>query len=388
MLSRGATLAMAVASGVTVANVYLNQPLLAAMARDFGVTEQAAGLVATASQVGYALGILLIVPLGDVLPVRRLVAALLAVVAVALAGAAFAPGILWLSLASLLISASTVVPQILMPVAAALAPPGQQAAALGRVQAGLASGIILSRTVSGSVGAALGWRSVYLLAAPLMLALCFVLPRLLPATERKAQLRYGALLRSLGGLFLAEPALRLSCFLGATVFGAFSAFWTTLVFFLEAPPYRMGSDGVAILSLLGVAGIIAASFASGVADRYGTRFAAAAALAAGLVAWLIVWTSGDRWWTLVIGVNLLNVASTVNQITNQSRVFALRPEARSRLNTVYMVCTFAGGAAGSSLGALAWSLAGWGGVCAFGVTLVGLASLAIARRSPTHVGAG
>lgn len=377
-LTGGTTLALSAACGFTVANVYINNPLLAEIAREFGVSEQHAGLVATASQIGYVLGILFIVPLGDVIPVRRLVTALLAIVACALAAASAAPSMALLYAAQCLISASTVVPQILMPFAASLAPPGQQARVLGRVQAGLASGIVLARAVAGIVCTQFGWRAAYAVAAPIMLGLLLVLPRRLPLREPTAPVRYRELIVSLGRLFLSEPALRLSGLLGGCVFGAFSAFWTTLAFFLERPPYEMGPTGVGLIAVLSVAGTIGPAFVTGIADRYGTRFANAIGIACALVGWATLWTLGGNWWCLLAGINLVSAGSTFNQIANQTRIFALLPEARSRLNTVYMVCTFSGGALGAWLGTLAWTLFGWNGVCGVSTALILVAAAALA----------
>jgi predicted MFS family arabinose efflux permease len=376
-LPSGTLAVIAVACALTVANVYINQPLLAAIAREFAVSEREAGLVATASQVGYGIGILFVVPLGDIAPVRRLIGILLAATGAALAAAAFAPGIAALSLFSLCIGAATVVPQILMPLAASLAPPGRQGQVIGWVQTGLVSGIVLARALAGYVGDLLGWRAVYILSAASMLALLVLLPGRLPPRADRPGLGYGALMRSLGTLFFAEPMLRLSCLLGALVFGGFSAFWTTVIFFLELPPYVWGPTGVAILSLAGAPATVLGGRFGSVIDRRGTGFASALALAAAFAGYAVCGAFGANLGALVLGASLLNLASTLNQISNQARIFRLRPDARSRLNTVYMVCAFTGGALGSFLGAWAWARLGWWGVNGVGLLAIGGAAAAL-----------
>jgi predicted MFS family arabinose efflux permease len=373
---------MAVACGITVANLYYSQPLLAEMARQFGVSPRHMGIVSALTQIGYALGLLFFVPLGDVLERRRLILVMLGGSIVALAAVALAPGFAWLAVASLFLGAATVTPQMIVPLAAGLTPPEQRGAVVGRVMSGLLIGILVSRTVSGLVGARLGWRSIYWIAAVTSPLLAILLRRVLPLSRGSVQMSYSQLLRSLGRLFLKEPLLRDSCIFGAAGFGAFSAFWTTLAFFIAAPPYGYGSSAAGLFGLAGAAGAMAAPVAGRLADARGPRLAIGAALVIMLLSYAVLAALGYQLWGLILGVILLDLGAQSNQISNQARIYSLPAEAHNRLNTIYMVSFFIGGAAGSWLGALAWSRWGWNGTCAVGAGLliIGLVRYLVALR--------
>ena len=364
---------MAGASGLIVANLYYIQPLLAAIAQDFGVPEGQAGGVATLGQLGYALGLLLVVPLGDRLDRRGLIVGTLLAVAGALALVALAPGLGWLALASFAVGATTVAAQIIVPLAASLAGPFERGRVVGTVMSGLLLGILLARTVSGAVGAHFGWRAMYVLAAALMLGLALLLRLSLPADPPRGELRYLALLGSLWELLRTQPVLREASLFGGLVFGAFSAFWVTLAFLLAGPPYGYGSEVAGLFGLVGVAGALAASAAGRLADRVDARRTSGAAMLIALASYAVFWLLGDRLWGLVLGVVLLDLGVQAAHISNQTRVYSLIPEARSRLNTVYVVAYFIGGSLGSALGTLAWSRLGWGGVCAVGALMLAAA---------------
>jgi predicted MFS family arabinose efflux permease len=379
-LSRGTVWVLAVASGLTVANLYYNQPLLREMGRSVGTSGGRAGLFSALAQVGYALGLLLFVPLGDIRERRGLILALLAAVTVALVAVAVAPGAIWLAAASLALGATTVTPQVIVPLAAGLAPPGERGRVVGTVMSGLLIGILLSRTVSGFVGFYLGWRAMFWIAAALMAALAVTLRLLLPPSHARARLSYGQVLRSLPGLF-REPVLRQSCLFGAAGFAAFSAFWTTLAFFLDGPPYHLGSDAAGLFGLAGVAGALAAPVSGRVADRRSPRLAIGGGLAVMLLAFAVFWLFGTSLWGLIAGVILLDLGAQSSHIANQARVYGLPAEAHNRLNTAYMVCFFVGGSAGSALATWAWGLAGWPGACGVGAAalLAGLGAFVVTR---------
>src|SRR3954471_860089 len=272
MLRRRTLWAMAVGCGLAVANLYYAQPLLADMGRYFGTTDRRMGLVAMLSQVGYALGLLLFVPLGDRLERRSFILTMLGAVTVALLGVAVAPSFAWLSAASLAVGVTTITPQLLVPFAAHLADPEERGRVVGTVMSGLLIGILAARTISGLVGEYLGWRAMYGVAAAVMVALALAMRALLPRSQPEdSGMSYLGLLRSIGGLLREEPVLRQSCLFGAMSFGAFSAFWTTLAFFLARPPYEYGSDVVGLFGLIGIAGAVAASVAGRLADRYHPR---------------------------------------------------------------------------------------------------------------------
>ncbi|MFY0521873.1 MFS transporter [Archangium gephyra] len=371
---------MAAAAGLSVANLYYHQPLLGDIGRTFQASDRALGLIPTVSQVGYALGLLLIVPLGDSLERRRIIVIMSALVSLALVGVAVAPDLPWMVAASGLVGVTTVVPQLLVPFAANLAPAASRGRVVGTVMSGLLIGILLSRTASGFLGVRFGWRAMFWIAAALMLVLTGVLRLTLPKQPVSATLPYPALLRSLGGLVREEPVLRLHSLLGALTFGGFSAFWATLALHLQAMPQHYGPQVAGLFGVVGVAGAVAAPLAGRYADVRGDRRINALAIGILLLSFGVLGVGGQWLWGLALGVILLDLGAQANHISNQTRVYALRPEARNRLNTVYMVTYFAGGATGAWLGSLAWSLWGWSGVCAVGaaMALMGLVALGLA----------
>ena len=240
---------------------------------------------------------------------------------------------------------------------------------------GLLIGILAARTVGGLVGEYAGWRAMYGLAAAVMIALALALKKLLPRSQPEhSGMSYLGLLRSIGGLLRDEPVLRQSCLFGAMSFGAFSAFWTTLAFHLAGPPFNYASGVVGLFGLVGIVGALAAPLAGRLADRRSPRWAIGAGLACVLLAYVVLYGAGGTLWGLVLGVILLDLGAQSAHISNQSRIYAIRPEARSRMNTAYMVAYFVGGAAGSYGGAWGWGLAGWQGVCivGLGMTVAGL----------------
>jgi predicted MFS family arabinose efflux permease len=367
---------LAVACAMSVANLYYSQPLLADIARSFSVSEGAVGFIATLTQLGYAVGLLFIIPLGDSFDRRNLITITLVAVTIALVGTALAPFIGLLAIASFAVGVTTIVPQVIIPFAASLAPEQSRGRVVGTVMSGLLIGVLLARTVSGFVGAHLGWRAMYWIAAALMVLLALVLRLLLPREEPRTSMSYLRLLRSLWDLTRTEAVLRETSIFGGLAFGAFSVFWVTLVFFLGTPPYHFGSEVAGLFGLVGVAGALAASIVGKLADRIDARIITGIMLTTALLAFLVFWTLGHMLWGLIIGVILLDLGTQGAQISNQTRVYSLNPAARSRLNTVYMVSYFVGGSLGSLLGAYAWSIARWEGVCSVG-TLLLIVALAI-----------
>ncbi|QBD83536.1 MFS transporter [Ktedonosporobacter rubrisoli] len=357
---------MALACGLTAANLYYSQPILVDMGKSFAVSVDQMGIIATLGQLGYAAGLLFIVPLGDSYNRRSLIVGSLIAVTLALIAMALAPNVTLLAVASLLVGITTVVPQIIIPFAASLAPAHERGRVLGIVMSGLLIGILLARTVSGFISAQLGWQAVYWLAAALMVLLTVILRFMLPADHPQTSMSYPQLLRSLWGLLRQEPVLRETCVMGAMVFGAFSAFWVTLAFFLETPPYHYGSAVAGAFGLVGVVGALAASFVGKLADRIEARRIIGMAVLIVLLAFGIFELFGHALWGLIVGVILLDLGAQSNQVSNQARIYSLNPLARNRINTVYMVAFFVGGSLGSVLGSYGWSIAGWTGVCLVG----------------------
>ncbi len=361
---------LSVACAMSVANLYYNQPLLADIGHAFSVSESAVGFIATLAQLGYAIGLLFIVPLGDSFDRRNLITFTLFAVTLSLIATAFAPSIVFLAVASFAVGVTTIVPQIIIPFAASLAHPRQRGQVVGTVMSGLLIGILLARTVSGFIGAQFGWRAMYWIAAAMMILLTVMLRVLLPKEQPRTRMSYSRLLRSLWDLLRTEPVLRETSIFGGLVFAAFSVFWVTLVFFLGTPPYHFGSEVAGLFGLVGVAGALAASLTGKLSDRIDARIMTGVMIVLTLLAFIVFWFLGHMLWGLILGVILLDLGTQGAHISNQTRVFSLSAEARSRLNTVYMVFYFVGGSLGSLLGAYGWSVARWTGVCTVGTLLL------------------
>lgn len=370
---------LAVAAAATVANLYYNQPLLAALRGSFGATQEAMGRVPMLTQLGYGFGMLTLVPLGDRLERRRLIVAMTVVAGLVLVGVSLSPSLGWLTALSFVLGLATMVPQLIVPYAATAAAPHERGRVVGTVMSGLLIGILLSRTVSGFVGARFGWRAMYGAAAVLMMALSIALAAILPAQRPARAVPVRELYASLVTLARREPVLRLHAALGALTFAGFSVFWSTLAFHLAALPGRYGSQVVGLFGVVGVVGALAAPLVGRFADRRDPRLVNGVAIGAVLASFGVLAAFGSSLVGIGAGVVLLDLGAQSNHISNQTRIFSLDPALRSRLNTVYMVTYFAGGALGSWLGAVGWARAGWLGVCAIGAALAALAFAVFAR---------
>ncbi|MFI0773481.1 MFS transporter [Streptomyces sp. NPDC021212] len=382
-VGRKLPLIMALACGVSVANIYFPQALTPLIAHGLGIAPATAAVVATVTQLGYAAGIFLLVPLGDRLPRRPLITGLLAVTGLALLAAGLAPATGPLLAAGTVVGVATVVPQLLLPMAAGLVEPDRRGSVIGTLQAGLIGGILLARTFGGVLGEHLGWRAPYVVAAALTGLLAVVLGFALPATAPAVRDRYPTLLADTLRMLRGERELRRSVYFQVTVFGGFSAAWTALALLVTGPTYGMGTQAVGLLALIGAGSMFCAPAAGRWVDRLGAdrvnlwcvlaAIAAAAVLTAGSLGGAVGLVA------LAAGLLLLDVAVQCGQVANQARIFALRPDARSRLNTGYMTCSFLGGSAGSWLGTRAYVQLGWGAVCAL-IAVAALLALATSRR--------
>ncbi|MGO9961769.1 MAG: MFS transporter [Solirubrobacteraceae bacterium] len=365
-ISRGLVLLLAITCGAAVANLYYAQPLLHTLAGAFGVAEGTAGFLVTVSQIGYVIGLALLVPLGDLRERRGLITITLVLTAVALIVAAAAPGIAVFGAAIGVAGITSTVAQVIVPMSSSLAAPDERGQVVGTVMSGLLIGILLARTVSGVVAATLGWRTVFWLAAVVMLVLAVTLRRALPRIPPTSALSYGGLLRSVLALIAAEPVLRQRMVVGALCFGCFSALWTSLAFLLSGAPYHYGNAVIGLFGLAGVAGAAAATGVGRLADRGHGAEATTAAILITFVSWAILAAGRASVIALIVGIALLDLGVQGAHISNQSAIYSLSPEARSRLTTAYMVAYFLGGAIFSALTAALYASAGWTGVCVLG----------------------
>ncbi len=387
---------LGVCCAVGVSSLYYCQPLLPAMGQTFGVNAAKAGLVAVATQVGYAIGLLCFVPLGDMLERRALMTKFYAAVAVALFCVAAAPTLPLLILASAIMGALACVTHIALPIAPDLAEPKERGKVIGIVMTGLLLGVLLARTFAGWINdlselvtqRIAGWRVVFALAGVISLGFSFAMPRVMPLLPPKQSLSYGQAMRSLWTVFREEPLLRESCLMGALVFGSFSIFWNTFAFMLGA--HGLGAGVAGSFGLVGAGGAMIAGSAGKIADRRGPRYVMSLALAFLAASYLQIFATeklagsaqsvghlrfAPYLASLAFAVILLDIGAQASQIANQTRIFALRPEARSRINTVYMVSYFTGAAISSALSTLAWTHFGVNGICALAALLIAAAVL-------------
>jgi predicted MFS family arabinose efflux permease len=375
-------LLMAVTCGAAVANLYYAQPLLHTIAHAFKISNGTAGLLVTVTQIGYVLGLALLVPLGDLLDRRKLITAMLIVAAAAQVLAAVAPGFDVFAAALGVAGVCAAVAQIIVPMASSLAPEAERGRVVGKVMSGLLIGILLARTVSGLVAAAFGWRTVFGLAAASMVLLAAVLWRALPSVRSSAEMGYGALLRSVLALVREQPVLRQRMALGAVGFGCFSVLWTSLSFLLSGPHYHYGNASIGLFGLAGVAGAAIAPIAGRLADRGHGRLAATAALVILLCSWGLLALGRSSVLALIAGIVVLDLGVQGLQISNQSTIYALHADARSRLTTAYIVAMFLGGAAMSAVTSALYASNGWESVCVLGAatSAVGLLLWLVTER--------
>jgi predicted MFS family arabinose efflux permease len=381
MAGRWALPFLGVACAVGVGSIYYNQPLLLVMGKTFGRDARSMELVAVATQLGYAAGILCFVPLGDVAERRALMMRMYAAVSVALLLTALAQGLAWMIVASTLVGLMAAVTHVVLPMAPDLVPQEERGKAIGTVMTGLLLGILLARTFAGWLARLGGWRSVYVVAAVMNLAFVPIMYRAMPRMEPRVSLSYRQAMRSLWTLFRTEPLLREAGVLGALTFGSFSCFWTTLAYMLDSH-YGMGPGVAGTFGVVGAAGALIAPFAGWLADTRGTRFVVTMAgmvLTASYL-WLLVtegWHISTAWHmaALAVGVIVLDIGAQMMQVSNQTRIFGLGSEVRSRLDTVYMTMYFAGGAVGSAMAGWAWWRWGWNGVCTLALLLIGVAGI-------------
>jgi predicted MFS family arabinose efflux permease len=372
---------LGLACAVGVSSIYYNQPLLLEMRETFLTTPAHIGLVAMATQIGYAAGLLFFVPLGDIRERRWLIMRLFGGVALALLLVAFAPTLQVLIIASALAGAMASVTHVVLPLASELVPQGGRGMAIGTVMTGLLLGILLARTFAGWVGHIYGWRSVFVFAAIINLAFIPILRAVMPVLPSKERLKYDKVMMSLWTLFREQVLLRESCLIGALAFASFSCFWTTFVFLLGSH-YQLSSGVAGTFGLVGAAGAFVAPFAGRKCDELGSRYGLTIGISTLAASYLMLW-AGEAASVprlvhiaiLIVGVVVLDVGAQITQVANQARIFGLMPSARSRVDTVYMTIYFSGGALGSWLSSKVWTRWQSNGVFYLALCFIALAAI-------------
>lgn len=373
-----ARLGLTLIAGGAVANIYYNQPLLGMIVAEFG--DRAALWVPTTALVGYGLGIVGLVPLGDALPRRRLIVLQCLGLCLALLGVGLSGNLATLALAHLFVGILASAAQQAVPFAAELAPDSSRGRVVGQVMTGLLTGILLARTASGFLGAHLGWRPVFLIASGVALAMAAIAAATLPQTPQTQRLRYGALMASIIDLARTKPVLRTASLSQGLLFAGFNAFWATLALLVEGPPFGLTAAGAGMFGVIGVCGAFVAPLSGRFTDRSGAKPVVLGGSLLVALAFVVLWAAGS--WSLVavaIGVLFIDIGMNGALIANQTRAYALVPGARGRINTVLFTTVFVFAAVGAYAGSQAFLLVGWPGVCAVGLVFSALAVLVAAR---------
>ncbi|AHY10039.1 MULTISPECIES: MFS transporter [Citrobacter] len=368
-LSPSLILLMSIATGLAVASNYYAQPLLDTIARNFSLSASTAGFIVTAAQLGYAAGLLFLVPLGDMFERRMLIVSMTLLAAGGMLITASSQSLGMLILGTALTGLFSVVAQILVPLAATLATPDKRGKVVGTIMSGLLLGILLARTVAGLLANLGGWRTVFWVASILMALMAIALWRGLPKMKSDTHLNYPQLLGSVFSLFTHDKLLRTRAMLGCLTFANFSILWTSMAFLLAAPPFNYSEGMIGLFGLAGAAGALGARPAGGFADKGKSHLTTTVGLLLLLLSWLAIWLGHTSVPMLIIGILVLDLTVQGVHITNQTVIYRIHPDARNRLTAGYMTSYFIGGAAGSLISASAWQHAGWAGVCLAGTTV-------------------
>lgn len=371
-LSPALILLMSVATGLAVASNYYAQPLLDTIARAFDLSASSAGFIVTAAQLGYATGLLFLVPLGDMFERRMLIVSMTLLAAGGMLITASSQSLTMMIIGTALTGLFSVVAQILVPLAATLASPEKRGKVVGTIMSGLLLGILLARTVAGLLASLGGWRTVYWVASVLMVIMALALWRGLPKVKQENHLNYPQLLASVFSLFTRDKLLRTRAILGCLTFANFSILWTSMAFLLAAPPFNYSEGVIGLFGLAGAAGALGARPAGGLADKGKSHMTTSAGLVLLLLSWAAIWYGHVSVLALIVGILVLDLTVQGVHITNQTVIYRVKPDARNRLTAGYMTSYFIGGAAGSLISASAWQHAGWTGVCAIGAIVAAI----------------
>lgn len=360
---------MAICCGLIVANLYYCQPLLPLIANDFGISEAEAGSITYITQLGYAAGLLLFVPLGDLLEKKKQIVSTIAISIAALLGIVFSQSFLLLQILCFLIGLFSIVPQLIIPFAATIASDEKRGHAIGLVMGGLLIGIVSSRSLSGYIGHVFGWRYMYFTAALICFVLVLLIQRIFPENEPTYKGSYKELMRSIGHYVRTFPALRWASISNAISFASISAFWVTMVLFLSAKPFSYNTVQIGLFGIIGASGALAAPLVgkNSNGDNDTVKKTSLLGLLAQLLGYLAFYFTGNQIILLIVGIVLIDIGHQALQISNQTLIYSLKPDARNRFNTVFMTSTFVGGAIGSALGIFLYHAGGWPIFC-FGIS--------------------
>ncbi len=360
---------MSFCTGILVANIYYCQPLIILIAEEFNLTESHAGRITYLTQAGYAVGLFLLVPLGDMFERKKQIILITAVAVLSLLIAAFSSSFLLLQIASLLIGASSVVPQLILPMAANLSTDENRGHTIGIIMSGLLVGILGSRAISGTVGYLWGWRAMFLIAAALCFILLFVMAKRFPKSMPSFTGSYGKLMSTMFGYIKTQPVLRETSIINFLAFAILSSFWTTMVLYLASPPFNYQSLQIGLFGIAGAAGALAAPLVGKFSDGKDTRKNLLIGLVLQLASIIAFYFTGTHIFLFIVGIILIDIGQQAIHVTNQTRIYALVPEARNRLNTIFMSVSFVGAASGSAMGLWLWDKGQWPAYC-FGAIAV------------------
>ncbi len=375
-LSRTDILLMAFCTGLIVANIYYCQPLVILVAREFGLTEPVAGKISYLTQAGYALGLFLIVPLGDMFERKKQILVITGLAIVSLVMAAVSGSFLLLQCSSVLIGVSSVVPQLILPMAANLSSDEKRGETIGIIMSGLLVGILASRSISGSIGFLWGWRAMYFMAAGICFLLLLLMAKRFPQSEPSFKGSYGQLMASMWHYVRTQPVLREASLINFIAFATLSAFWTTMVLFLANPPYNLQSLQIGMFGIAGAAGALAAPLVGRFSGVGNPRRNILIGLLLQLLSLAAFYFTKSHLIVFILGIILIDIGQQAIHVTNQTRIYTIMPEARNRLNTVFMSVSFVGAASGSALGLWLWDNGGWPVFCS-GITSIIILNLII-----------
>lgn len=366
---------LAIISGLSVANLYYNQPLLNRISADLGVSEFTANLIPMTTQIGYALGLLFIIPLGDLYNRKHIIVVNFLLLMIATCSIASSSSVPYILAASLVMGICSVMPQIFIPIAAQFSLPENKARNVGMMVSGLLTGILGSRVVSGFVGEYWGWRTMYYIAAVLMLLCIFLVLRALPAMPSNFKGTYGGLMKSLFTLYREHPAIRMVSARAGCCFGSFLALWACLAFKLSGEPFHAGNNVIGMLGLCGIAGALTASFVGSLVQKLGVRFFTYLGCVLMIVAWVVMYVFQNFYIGFIVGIVVIDIGMQCVQISNQTCALSMAPKATNRVNTIFMTTYFVGGSLGTFLAGTCWHAWGWTGVTGAGIGLAAVSLL-------------